>query len=98
VAASLEPARGEVPFAGELAVPDQIMQEPEAREGSIGALKDLTGPDLNVQRPSVPPESAEVHAGKPTAADAAAARDSQRRSGRTRTMRVRDGFFDSSLL
>jgi hypothetical protein len=86
------------PFGGELAVPDQIMQEPEVQEGSTGALKDLTGPDLNVKRPSVPPEAAEAHAGKPTAAESAAARESQRRSGRTRTVRVRDGFFDSSLL
>lgn len=80
------------------------MQDLEALEGSNGALKDLTGPDLNVKKPSPPMESADVvpcrtvPAGKATDADLAAARDSNRRSGRTRTVRVKDGFFDSSLL
>lgn len=71
------------------------MQASEALQGSTNALKDLTGPDLNVQKPVVPPDAEE---GPSVKAPQAAAHDANRRSGRTRTVRIRDGFFDSSLL
>jgi hypothetical protein len=79
------------------AVPEQ-MQAPEVLQGSNGDLKELDGPDLDVQKPSAPLDASDPPSSKVSAADPAAAQDSHRRSGRTRTVRVRDGFFDSSLL
>lgn len=77
------------------------MQAPGGGKASSGALQDLTGPDLNVQRSPRSKDTKETTdepLSKATAQDSAAAQEAQRRSGRTRTVRVRDGFFDSSLL
>lgn len=80
-----------------LAVPEQ-MQPPEVLQGSNGDLKELDGAHLDEQKDSAPVDASDLPSGKVSAADSAAAQDSHRRSGRTRTVRVRDGFFDSSLL
>lgn len=71
----------------------------EVLQGVNGALKDLTLPDPNVQQASAPSDTSDIPLSKASADESAAAvQDSHRRSGRTRTVRVRDGFFDSSLL
>jgi hypothetical protein len=74
------------------------MLAPEVLQGSNGDLKDLNGPDLDVQKLSAPLDASDLPSSKVSGEDSAAAQDSHRRSGRTRTVRVRDGFFDSSLL
>jgi hypothetical protein len=75
------------------------MGSPEVLLGSNGALKDLPGAGYDAQGAFAASDASDMPAGKAAhASDAAAAQDSHRRSGRTRTVRVRDGFFDSSLL
>lgn len=75
------------------------MGSPEVLLGSNGALKDLPGPDHDAKKAFAASDASDMLAGKAAQApEAAVAQDSHRRSGRTRTVRVRDGFFDSSLL
>ena len=74
------------------------MRDPEALAGQEAAEKDVDGADHDVQKASEPSDASQLPASKSSAPESAADPDHQRRSGRTRTVRVRDGFFDSSLL
>lgn len=75
-------------------------------QGGAVQVKDLNVPDVSMKKQ---PASSSAGAGAGAAAGGEAgpssrkpstksAHDANRRSVRTRTMRVRDGFFDSSLL
>lgn len=73
------------------------MQGPEALKSSEDAVKELSRPPSGLENVSVAVEGAAGPCVKGSAS-LSAGRDANRRSGRTRTVRVRDGFFDSSLL
>jgi hypothetical protein len=74
------------------------MGDPEVLEGRNGALQDTIKADHDVERLSQPLDSVDRPPSKTSVDESAAADDHRRTSGRTRTVRVRDGFFDSSLL
>jgi hypothetical protein len=75
------------------------MGDSEVLEGRNGALQDTIKADHDVNKPSQPSDCVDQPPTKTTVDESAAADDHHRRtSGRTRTVRVRDGFFDSSLL
>lgn len=61
----------------------------------MGTHGDLLRPDHNMHESYALFDGGDSLASAP---DAGAALDPQRKSGRTRTVRVRDGFFDSNLL
>jgi hypothetical protein len=70
----------------------------ELLEGRNSAVQDMTGVEGDVLKPSQPSDSSDLPASKTTVQDTAVADDHHRRSGRARTVRVKDGFFESSLL
>ncbi len=76
------------------------MGDPEVLQGLNGVLKAKNGSDLDVEKTSQASHSSDLPATKKELAEESAAvvEDHHRRSGRPRTVRVRDGFFDSSLL
>jgi hypothetical protein len=74
------------------------MDGSELLEGRNSAVQDMTGVKVDLMKPSQPSDSSDLPTSKTTVQDAAVADDHHRRSGRARTVRVRDGFFESSLL
>ncbi len=75
------------------------MGDPEVLQGQNAAPKATKDADFGVSKPSQPLDSSDLPAiKKELAEESAAVEDHHRRSGRPRTVRVRDGFFDSSLL
>lgn len=68
----------------------------ELLEGRDSVVQDMTRVD--VLKPSQPSDSSDLPTSKTAVPDTAVADDHHRRSGRAHTVRVKDGFVESSLL
>lgn len=67
-------------------------------EGRDSAVQDMTRVEVDVLKPSQPSDSSDLPTSKTAVPDTAVADDHHHRGGRARTVRVKDGFVEVSLL